>query len=96
MPTVHIPPVRGLAGALRVPSDKSITHRAIMLAAVSDRAVTVRDSLDSADTAATLAAMEACGVAVDGHLGDQPMVITGRGLRGLRPRRPWTASTPAP
>lgn len=84
MPTVHVTPVTALTGTLRVPTDKSITHRAIMLAAVSDRVVTVDDPLDSADTAATLGAVEACGVRVEGHLGGR-LTIHGVGLRGLRP-----------
>ncbi len=84
MPTVRVNPVTSLSGTLRVPSDKSITHRAIMLASVSDRTVRVTAGLDSADTAATLNAVEACGVPVSGHLGGT-LVIEGRGLRGLRP-----------
>lgn len=84
MTTLRATPVPSLAGTIRVPSDKSITHRAILLAAVSDRAVTITGGLDSADTAATLGAVEACGVTVEGHLGGE-LVVTGRGLRGLRP-----------
>lgn len=84
MTTVRISPVTALRGTLRVPSDKSLTHRAILLAGVSDRTVTIADGLDSADTAATLNAVEACGVPASGHLGGT-LVIEGRGLRGLHP-----------
>lgn len=77
-------PVRQLRGTVQVPPDKSLTHRALMLAGVSDRPVRITRPLDSADTAATLAAVEACGAAVEGHLGDV-LTIAGRGLRGLRP-----------
>ncbi len=84
MSSVRISPAPSLAGALAVPPDKSITHRAIMLAAVSDRRVIVENTLDSEDTGATLAAVEACGVAVEGHLGGT-LVVDGVGLRGLRP-----------
>lgn len=55
-----------------------------MLAAISDRAVTIGRPLDSADTGATLGAMEACGVPAQGHLGDR-VELDGVGLRGLRP-----------
>lgn len=85
MPTVHIAPVPGIRGSLRVPSDKSLTHRALMLAGVSDRDVRIEDALDSADTAATAAAVEACGVRIEGDLGRDALVVSGRGLRGLRP-----------
>lgn len=85
MPTVHIAPVPGMRGSLRVPSDKSLTHRALMLAGVSDRVVRIEDALDSADTAATAAAVAACGVPMEGDLGRGAIVVSGRGLRGLRP-----------
>ena len=84
MPVVRVAPVPALRGTLRVPPDKSLTHRALLLAAVSDREVRVGRPLDSADTGATLDAVEAAGVRVEGHLGDA-VTIEGRGLRGLRP-----------
>ena len=84
MAVVRVEPVSLLRGTVEVPPDKSLTHRALMLGAVSDRAVRVGRPLDSADTGATLAAVEACGAEVTGHLGDG-VTITGRGLRGLRP-----------
>lgn len=84
MTTLRIDPVARLAGVLAVPTDKSITHRALLFGAVSDRVVTIDNPLDSADTGATLSAIEACGVQVEGHLGGR-VVIHGRGLRGLTP-----------
>lgn len=85
MPTVHIHPVRGIRGDLRVPSDKSLTHRALLLAGVSGRRVRISDPLDSADTAATAAAVSACGAPVAGDLGRGEVVVSGAGLRGLTP-----------
>jgi 3-phosphoshikimate 1-carboxyvinyltransferase len=84
MPVVRVAPVPALRGTLRVPPDKSLTHRALLLAAVSDREVKIARPLDSADTGATLDAVEACAVPVSGHLGDS-VAVRGRGLRGLRP-----------
>lgn len=84
MTTLFVTPVAALAGTLRVPTDKSITHRALLLAAVSDRTVTIDAPLDSADTGATLAAVEACRVPIEGHLGER-VVVAGRGLHGLIP-----------
>jgi 3-phosphoshikimate 1-carboxyvinyltransferase len=84
MAAVRVAPVPLLRGTLQVPPDKSLTHRAILLSAVSDRRVRVGRPLDSADTGATLQAIEDCGVAVTGHL-DDALLISGRGLRGLRP-----------
>ncbi len=84
MPVVRVAPVPALHGTLRVPPDKSLTHRALLLAAVSDGEARIARPLDSADTGATLDAVEACGVSVDGHLGDA-VAVAGRGLRGLWP-----------
>src|SRR5215210_2531057 len=84
MPVVRVAPVPSLRGTLRVPPDKSLTHRALLLAAVSYREVRIDRPLDSADTGATLDAVEASGVPVSGHLGDA-VTVGGLGLLGLRP-----------
>lgn len=71
-----------LRGIVPVPADKSITHRAILLAALADG--TSRVVADSAgdDNRSTLAAIRTLGVEVE--VGDAEMTITGRGLDGLR------------
>ncbi len=79
---VKIEPAIGLTGRLTAPADKSITHRALMLAAVSDGPVRIGRPLAAADTGATLAAIRACGVRVEGDLGGD-LFVHGRGLRGL-------------
>lgn len=84
MAIVRVAPAAVLNGAISVPPDKSITHRAILFGAISDRTVTVERPLDSEDTGATLSAMESCRVTVHGHLGDR-IALDGAGLRGLRP-----------
>ncbi len=84
MAPVRVDPVPALRGVVRVPPDKSLTHRALLLAAVSDRDVTVTRPLDSADTEATRTAVEACRARVEGDLGDA-VTVSGRGLRGLAP-----------
>lgn len=82
MSTVRVAPAPSLCGAIQIPPDKSITHRAILFGAVSDRTVSIERPLDSEDSGATLAAMEACGVTARGHLGDR-VELDGVGLRGL-------------
>jgi 3-phosphoshikimate 1-carboxyvinyltransferase len=83
MTTVRISPAAHLTGSIRVPPDKSITHRALLFGALSDRVVAVDRPLDSEDTFATLTAIEACGVEVDGLLGSR-VEISGRGPSGLK------------
>jgi 3-phosphoshikimate 1-carboxyvinyltransferase len=54
-----------LRGSLRSPSDKSISHRAALIAAMGDGETHINGYLDGADTLSTLAAVEKLGVKVD-------------------------------
>ncbi|MGB5063852.1 MAG: 3-phosphoshikimate 1-carboxyvinyltransferase [Candidatus Competibacter sp.] len=72
-----------LRGRLRVPGDKSISHRAIMLGALAEGTTVVIGFLEGEDCLATLRAFRAMGVRIDGP--DQGRVtVHGVGLRGLR------------
>ncbi len=72
-----------LRGELRVPGDKSISHRSIMLGALAVGRTTVAGFLDGEDCLATIAAFQAMGVRIE-----QPrpgsVVIEGVGLHGLQ------------
>jgi 3-phosphoshikimate 1-carboxyvinyltransferase len=74
---------RALRGTLVPPPDKSISHRAAIVAAMGEGQTTVRNYLDAADTNSTLAAVAAVGAEVDRD-GDA-LRIRGVGLRGARP-----------
>ncbi|HKG63937.1 MAG TPA: 3-phosphoshikimate 1-carboxyvinyltransferase, partial [Solirubrobacteraceae bacterium] len=54
-----------LKGTLAAPADKSLSHRAALLAAMTSDPVRVTGYLDAADTNSTLAAVEALGSLVD-------------------------------
>src|SRR6476660_739706 len=73
-----------LVGELSVPGDKSISHRAVMVGALSDDRVPVTGFCVSADTLATVDAFRAMGVSIE-RVGDDGLVIEGVGMRGLRP-----------
>jgi 3-phosphoshikimate 1-carboxyvinyltransferase len=73
-------PAPRLRGRLAAPPDKSISHRAALLAAMHDEPVAIRGYLRGADTLATLDALRALGARVDDE-GDD-VVVHGRGLRG--------------
>lgn len=77
------PAEKGLRGDVTVPGDKSISHRALLLGAVASGPVVVRGFLPSDDTAATLDAVRALGVAVEMHSATD-VVIHGVGWEGLR------------
>lgn len=69
---------------LRVPGDKSITHRALLLGALGSGSARIRGALDAADTRATAAVLRALGVSV-GELRGAELRVAGRGPRGLHP-----------
>ncbi|HET7171055.1 MAG TPA: 3-phosphoshikimate 1-carboxyvinyltransferase [Gaiellales bacterium] len=79
---LRIAPAGGLTGELAVPGDKSISHRAVLLGAISSGPVQVRGFGASADTLSTVAAVEALGVEVE-QAGEDELVVHGAGLRGL-------------
>lgn len=58
-------PAGPLRGSLRPPADKSISHRAALIAAMGDEETEIRGFLDAADTRSTLAAVEALGARVE-------------------------------
>ena len=55
-----------LRGSLRPPADKSISHRAALIAAMGEGETEIEGYLDSADTRSTLAAVQALGAEVEG------------------------------
>ncbi len=69
-------------GSLRVPGDKSISHRALMLGALGQGASRVRGVLQSLDVHSTAGVLRTLGADVPALSGD--MVVTGRGRLGLR------------
>jgi 3-phosphoshikimate 1-carboxyvinyltransferase len=74
--------VTGAPVSVRVPGDKSISHRSLLFAALADGASIVRHILPSADVRSTASVLRALGVEV-GELTDE-VTVTGRGLRGFR------------
>jgi len=76
-------PVKRMSGEISVPGDKSISHRAIIFAAIANGKTTVSGFLDGDDCLATIAAFRAMGVQIDGPV-DQQVVIHGVGKHGLQ------------
>ncbi|MGA8205535.1 MAG: hypothetical protein WB812_13515, partial [Woeseiaceae bacterium] len=70
------------AAAVTVPGDKSISHRALMLGGIARGRTRISGFLAGADCLATLAAMQAMGVAVARERPTE-VVIDGLGLQGL-------------
>lgn len=68
-------------GTIRAPGDKSISHRALIFAAMADGTTRIRDILPSADVHATAAALRAMGADIPALSDD--FVVRGRGLAAL-------------
>ncbi|WP_256589170.1 bifunctional prephenate dehydrogenase/3-phosphoshikimate 1-carboxyvinyltransferase [Pseudomonas sp. BBP2017] len=73
-----------LSGRIRVPGDKSISHRSIMLGSLAEGTTEVEGFLEGEDALATLQAFRDMGVVIEGpHHGR--VTIHGVGLNGLQP-----------
>lgn len=68
-----------ITGEMRVPGDKSISHRAFMLGALAQGATLVRGALDSLDIQSTVHALRSLGASMEKK--DRDWCITGGGLR---------------
>lgn len=82
---MRIEPARRISGQLQLPGDKSISHRAAILAALAARGEETRitNFSTSEDCAATLACLQRLGVSI--KLDQTNVIIAGAGSNGLRP-----------
>jgi 3-phosphoshikimate 1-carboxyvinyltransferase len=78
-----IQPVKRLVGSVRMPGDKSISHRYAMLAAIAEGPSEIHGFSASADCRSTLECLEQLGVRIDRR--DEVLTIQGAGLAGLKP-----------
>jgi len=72
-----------LTGRIRVPGDKSMSHRSIMLGAIAEGRTSVSGFLEGEDALATLSAFRAMGVEISDPQSGR-LTIEGVGLRGLQ------------
>lgn len=80
----YLDPGGKLTGRIRVPGDKSMSHRSIMLGSIAEGRTTVSGFLEGEDALATLASFRDMGVQItDPDAGE--LTIDGVGLRGLEP-----------
>jgi 3-phosphoshikimate 1-carboxyvinyltransferase len=79
---VIIRPAKRISGQIAVPGDKSISHRAAMIAGIATGTSHLMDYSTSADCAATLSCLEKLGVRIERN--DHAVTIHGVGPNGLR------------
>ena len=76
-------PTSALSGVARVPGDKSISHRSLMLGALAVGETTIDGLLEGEDVLRTAAAMRALGARAE-QLAEGKWRVQGRGIGGLQ------------
>ncbi|MFM8443009.1 MAG: 3-phosphoshikimate 1-carboxyvinyltransferase, partial [Methylococcus sp.] len=81
--TFQVQPGGTLRGEARVPGDKSVSHRSIMLGSLAEGTTRVSGFLQAEDCLSTMKAFQAMGVTIEGPV-EGRVTIHGVGLHGLR------------
>ncbi|WP_038086735.1 3-phosphoshikimate 1-carboxyvinyltransferase [Tumebacillus flagellatus] len=79
----QIQPVTRLSGAVTVPGDKSISHRAVMFGALADGVTRITGFLPGADCLSTVDCFRKLGVQIEQHSATE-LSVHGAGLTGLQ------------
>ncbi len=82
--TLTIYPASRLGGQVRVPGDKSISHRALLLSALAEGDSEIEGFLPAGDCRATMRCLRAMGIEIE-ERSETTLCVRGRGLHGLRP-----------
>ena len=78
---MEIKKLKSARGALTVPGDKSISHRAVMLGSLADGVTEITGFLPGADCLSTIDCFRNMGIEID-ERGDK-VIVRGKGMRGL-------------
>ena len=84
--SIVVRPARSVAGSVRLPGDKSVSHRYAMLGAIAEGTTTLENFSTGADCASTLGCLLNLGVKWERS--DGSVVIHGRGAKLQTPRSP--------
>lgn len=79
---ISINPAEKIEGQIRVPGDKSISHRALLFSSLADDTIEVEGLLKSADTLSTMNCLRKLGVEFEEE--GEKIKVKGKGLRGLK------------
>ncbi len=82
--TWRVEPGGSLSGRIRVPGDKSISHRSIMFGAIAEGVTRISGFLEGEDNLSTLRAFRDMGVRIEGPASGE-VIVQGVGLHGLQP-----------
>lgn len=74
--------IKKAAGQIKVPGDKSISHRAVMLGSLANGVTEISGFLKGADCLSTIDCFRKMGIDID--INDENVTVHGNGLRGLK------------
>ena len=80
---MNITRVKSFNGTVRVPGDKSISHRGIMLGSLAKGDTEIQGFLMGADCISSIECFKRMGVGIDTY--SDTVIVHGKGLHGLRP-----------
>lgn len=72
-----------LIGTIKIPGDKSISHRAVMFGALAKGSTEITNFLQGADCLSTIRCFRQLGIAIDNNEASDTIMIQGKGLHGL-------------
>lgn len=73
---------RGIKGEVKIPGDKSISHRSVIISSLGTTPVEIKNFLRGEDCLSTIACMRALGVSIEDD--ESIVTVTGHGLTGLK------------
>ena len=82
MTDLIVQPSAGLKGVVTPPGDKSLSHRAVMCAAIAEGETVINGFLTGEDTLNTVKAVQMLGIDIEGA-GTRGLIVHGKGLDGL-------------
>ena len=83
MSKLIVPPSHSLKGSIKIPGDKSLSHRAVILGAIAEGITTIQGLLEGEDVLCTIDCMKALGAKIE-KVGNGKWKIEGVGKRGLQ------------
>ncbi|WP_137789487.1 3-phosphoshikimate 1-carboxyvinyltransferase [Bacillus sp. E(2018)] len=81
--TKQIQPIQRLKGSIKVPGDKSISHRAVMFGSIAEGTTTIDGFLTGEDCLSTISCFKKLGVAIQQE--GEKVTVEGKGITGLTP-----------
>jgi 3-phosphoshikimate 1-carboxyvinyltransferase len=76
-------PIQSLKGTIKVPGDKSISHRAVMFGSIAEGKTTINGFLTGEDCLSTISCFKKLGVNIEQD--NEQVTIEGKGISGLKP-----------